>query len=775
MAEEEDISVIEEQDAVDDAQEGLDAEAGELEPVNKKKKMIIIGATALFSLIFIIILIIAFSGNEKNYDFDYTDELDESLNRQKVIPPSQLEIMIKKANLLYNQGNKKEALHLFKQIATHSESISFYNLGVARMKNTQYQSALNAFKKAIGQNDRICVSAINAAVCALKLQDKKLHQYYIDLAASSLQQEHASPLYSYYKTLIEFYKNRPLEALSSLSHQTSNYFQEQQNYLRAKIAFSLNDALQSATYLEQAINDDDLGSLGMLYARLGNLELAKSMLLKALKGGYDIARNSLALGHVYLKSGFIQDASQIYKTLYDNDLKDYTTIFPIKVSLNPEQFDLKKAKLLYQKQNHYSDARDLEILLHFAPYKIFDALNTVSIIKKGSANIYIDDIDSAKIYLSKSTRFSKVNRVIAAAINDALNRKPQEALKKLLSVAKLYPKHSILNYNVGLTYAKLGNIKMANQYFNTAYNLDAKNYYAGIFTALTGNLIGNINARQRSLFTENIGKEIETADIAFIKAISSFMDKNYASVVQWSEEQKLTTSIEHALILLTSQHLNRDDLSKKFSLKLIEHSENDILAHILYIHSVYKNLPDKDFAVTTLNYLKPLKLSLNDIFYGSHITQKFFIEFTFLTGHLYDLSQKLQQQLSVENKNIVAITQALAYANIYLKKFEKAYVMYNQLIDEHKQRDSNTLFYAALAATGSNHHGNAIALLELANLKNRFHQESRYALGLLYLENKNYNAASTQLSRVIVKDFQSKHFTFDIDSESIGKEVIAIQ
>ena len=775
MADEEDISVIEEQDAVDDIQEGLETDAGELEPADNKKKLIIIAAAALFSLIFIIVLVVALSGDETTYDYDYTDNLDESLNRQKVIPPSQLEIMIKKANLLYSQGNKKEALHLFKQIATHSESISFYNLGVARMKNEQYQPALDAFKKAIAQNDRVCVSAINAAVCALKLNNKKLHKYYIDLASSSLQQEHDSPLYSYYKSLIEFYRNRPLEALSSLEHQTSEYFQEEQNYLRAKIAFNLNDSLQSATYLEQAINDDDLGSLGMLYARLGNLELAKSMLLKALKGGYAIARNSLALAHVYLKQGSIQEASQIYKTLYDNDLKEYTKIFPIKVSLNPEQFDLKKARSIYKNQNYYSDARNTEILLHFAPYKIFDALNTVSIIKKGSANIYIDDIKSAKIYLSKSTHFSKVNRVIASAINDALNHKLQKALDKLLDVAKTYPKHSILNYNLGLTYAKLGNIKMANKYFNTAYNLDAKNYYAGVFTALTGDLIGNVNARQRSLFTENIGREIETADIAFIKAISSFMNKNYASVVQWSEEQKLTSSIENALILLTYQHLDRADLRKKFALKLIELSKNDVLAHILYIHNVYRNLPDKDFAVTTLNYLKPLKLSLNDIFYGSHITQKFFIEYTFLTGHLYDLSQKLQQQLAVENKNYVAILQALAYSNIYLTKHEKAYVMYNQLIDEYKQRDSNTLFYAALAATGSNHHGNAIALLELANLKNRFHQESRYALGLLYLENKNYNAASTQLARVIVKEFQSKHFTFDIDSDSIGKDVIVIK
>ena len=774
MADEEDISVIEEEDAVDDTQDLESEDDTELEPVNTKKKIIIISAVA-FVLVLLLIIIISSTGG-KVYDDNYIDEqsLDESLNRKKVIPPSQLEIMIKKANLLYTQGNKKEALHLFKQIAIHSESISYYNLGVARMKNEQFDSAFNAFKKAIKQNDKVCVSAINSAVCALKLGNDKLHKYYIDLASANLQNEHDSVLYSYYKSLIEFYKGRPLEALSSLHHQSSQYFKEEQDYLRAKIAFNLNDSLQASTFLEQVINDDDLGTLGMLYARLGNLELAKKTLLKALKGGYDKIKNSLALAHIYLKLGSVQEASGIYKNIYDTHLDNYTQIYPVKVSLNPEQFDLKKARDIYKNVAYYDDARNLEILLHFAPYKIFDALNTVSIIKKGSANIYIDDIKSAQQYLLKSTRYSKVNQVIASAINDALNHKLQVALKKLLAIAKKYPKHAILNYNVGLTYAKLGNLKMSYQYFHHSYNLDAKNYYAGIFSAMTGKLIGRASAKQQQLFRENLSKEIETSDIALIKAISSFMDKSYPAVIQWSEDQKLSSSMEFALILLTTKRLNRQKLSENFAKKLVEHSQKDVLAQMIYIHSHYKDLADKDFAITTLDYLKPFKLSLHDIFYGSHITQQFFIEYTFLTGHLFDLGEKLQQQLSVENKNVIAIMQALAHTNIYLEKFEKAYVFYNKLIDEHKQRDSNTLFYAALAATGSNHHGNAIALLELANLKNRFNQESRYGLGLLYLENKNYNAASTQFSKVIVNDFKSRHFTFDIDSKSIGNDLIVI-
>jgi tetratricopeptide (TPR) repeat protein len=772
MAEEE-ITELHEEDTTDEVQESENEEG--LEPLKNNKKLIIIGASVAVLLLIILFGIALQDDDDALDDYTFSENLDESLNRKKAIPASELELMIKKANLLYTQGNKKEALHLFKQIATHSESISYYNLGVARMKNDQYDIAMDAFKKAIAQNDKICVSAINAAVCALKLGQDDRHKYYIDLAASSLQNEHNSPLYSYYKSLIEFYRNRPLEALSSLEHKSSDYFIEEQNYLRAKASFALNDSVQSASYLEQVINDDDLASLGMLYARTGNLDLAKKMLLKAIDGGYAPIKNSLALGHIYLKSGLIQEASQVYKTLYDSNLKNYTTIYPIKVSLNPEQFDLKKAQVDYLNHNYYTDSQNLEVLLHFAPFKIFDAMSTLSYIKKGSANIYIDDISSAKQYLSKAGHFSKVNKVIASAINDAINYKLHSALEKLLKISKSFPKHAILNYNLALTYAKLGNLKEANYYFSKSYNLDAKNYLAGIFAIMSGKLIGKVVPKQTQLFKENLGKEIETANIAFVKALLSFHDKNFPGVVQWSEEQKLNSAAENALMLLTAQSIKRDKLSMSYAKKLVELQPKNVLAQLLYIHDNFRKLPEKDFAIETLKYVKKLKLSLNDIFYGSHITLKFFIDYTFVTGHLFDLSEKIKKQLAVETQNTIGLLQAQAYTKVYLTQFEEAYVLYNQLIDEYKQRDSITLFNAALAATGSDHHGNAIALLELANLKNRFNQESRYALGILYLENKNYNAAATQFSKVIVKDFISKHFTFDIDLKSINSDVIVVE
>ena len=772
MAEEE-LSVIEEADAA--GLEEVEAKE-ELSPQKipfYKKRMFIIALAVSGLLLLLVMVLSLLSGDHEAYDDIALDsDFSNRLEKKKPIPPSKLELLIKKANLLYSQGHKKEALKLFKQIATQSESISFYNLGVARMKNGQFKEALEAFKKAIAQNDRLCVSAINSAVCALELQNKKLFDYYIHLAQSTLINETNSPLYSYYMALINYYKDYDLEALSALKHKSSNFYIDTQNYIHAKLAAALNDPYQAITYLEKAINDDDLGALGMLYARVGNLELAKKNLLKAIDGGYAVIKNSLALAHVYMKLGAVHDAQLIYKMLYDKDLKNYTTLYPIEVFIAPKTFDLKAVQSNYLKRSYFPLETNLEILMHFAPFKIFDAQSTIGFIKKGSANIFIEDMQNARNYLKKSTRFSAVNRGIADGIEYALQHKLYDAKKQFEKMIKLYPKHSILNYNLGLIYAKLGNLYQANRYFTKSYNLDAKNYMAGIFTILTGKLTGNINKKQKQLFKENLDTEIETADIALIRALYDFYEKNYPAVINWSQEQKVSTTLELALMHITAKRINRLDLEKKYALALTQKAPNDVLAHTLYIHTFFRHLTPKAFTFKSLEYLQKLHLSLNDLFYGSAITKKMFIEYTFVSGHLFDLAQKLEKQLAIESKNIIGIMQALALAKNYLTQFEEAFVLYNQLIDTYKQKDAKTLFNAAVAATGSQHHANAIALLELANLHNRHHAESRYALALLYLEAKNYNAAAIQLNRILEPEFKSKFFNFMIDSKSLNSKLI---
>lgn len=126
--------------------------------------------------------------------------------------PSKIENMIKKANVLYEKGDKDDALKIY-EIATFNEAISYYNIGVAKLKEQNFGEALEAFKKAIQNKEHRCISAINAAVCALEMKDKKLFNYYIDLAYAYLPEEANAPLYSYYVGLVNYYKNFYFEAL----------------------------------------------------------------------------------------------------------------------------------------------------------------------------------------------------------------------------------------------------------------------------------------------------------------------------------------------------------------------------------------------------------------------------------------------------------------------------------------------------------------------------------------------------------------------------------
>ena len=52
-------------------------------------------------------------------------------------------------------------------------------------------------------------------------------------------------------------------------------------------------------------------------------------------------------------------------------------------------------------------------------------------------------------------------------------------------------------------------------------------------------------------------------------------------------------------------------------------------------------------------------------------------------------------------------------------------------------------------------------------MKNPSNFESRYALGLLYLEMKNNKGAVTQLSRISKNNFNSEYFNFSIDLQKL--------
>jgi methyltransferase-like protein len=206
--------------------------------------------------------------------------------------------------------------------------------------------------------------------------------------------------------------------------------------------------------------------------------------------------------------------------------------------------------------------------------------------------------------------------------------------------------------------------------------------------------------------------------------------------------------------------MGKEELAQEYSEKLTQMLPNDILPHLLYIDAHYAKEEQKMFARKAIAHLKRQNFDMSDFYYGPFVTKHLYTQYAQITGSLYPLLEQLKDKMNTEKENPVGVIQALALVNIYTQNFEEAYTLYNELIDQYKQQDSHTLFLGAIAATGASHPANAIALLELAKRKNPKHQESRYALGLLYLQTQNNEGAVIQFKHMNPVDFQSQYFNF---------------
>ncbi|MDQ7062383.1 MAG: tetratricopeptide repeat protein [Sulfurimonas sp.] len=441
---EEEIVIIAEDDAAEfdglqeETETPLDYEA-------KKKKIIIFGGAAIaLTLIILIVLLIVFKSSPELDSFSM-DTIEEKLlqNKQKPIEPSKLENMIAKANYLYSSGSKKDALNLYEKIAQYSEAISLYNLGVAQLKNEQYELALTTFQKAINNHEKRCVSAINAAVCSLHLKDEENFKYYIDLAYAYLPNEFNSPLYSYYYTLINYYNKNYLEALSSLANPSSKEYPEVQKHLSAKINALFENNYDAIEAMEKNVHPKDSFSLALLYARVGDLTLAQQYLEDSILKNSEPAKAQLALGFIKLKAGQISSGAKEIQNVTDMFPEEVYKDYPIKVTLKDTLFDAKKAQKAYREKVGNSKLINYQKIFYFSPYKIFNAKQTISYIRKGNANIYIDNIASAKNYLKKSSSSSLVNKGIATAIKKALSFHIRAANNDLQKLIEIQPKHSI--------------------------------------------------------------------------------------------------------------------------------------------------------------------------------------------------------------------------------------------------------------------------------------------------------------------------------------------
>lgn len=689
---------------------------------------------------------------------------------EEFIEPSQVEKMIVQANALYASGKMEEALKLYEKIALYSEAISQYNLGVVQLKEGEYDSALESFKRSIANSQNRCVSAINAAVCCLHLGQKDNFNYYIDMALAYLPQETNSPLYSYYYALIHYYKGRYLEALSALKNPTTSEYIGTQNKMRAKIGAMLGSYDDAITALENPLQEEDSFSLGLLYANIGDLTLAKRHLSNAIIQNPKPVEEQLALAFVQLKSGQQAEAGELIKKTTDAYPDLVYKPYPIKVTLKSSLFDPDSL------QNHYRNAKKrdasttYQTLFYFAPYKVFNADQTISYIRKGAANIYIDDVASAKEYLQKSSRASNIDYGIAVAIQKALTFRLREANRQLNDLLKTSPQHSILHYNLGLTYAQLGDFARANDHFLRSYHLDANNYLSGIFAMMTGEMIAKPNPKLTAIVKDNLLHEPEKEEFELYRTLVDLSQNNYTGASKWLGNEYKERPLYLALETMIASKLGKYDLASKSAQKLAYLQRSDLLPHLMVIDTLYADQKPKAFAASAIAYLKKQPLMYEDLYFGPQITRDRAILMAAMTGQLMPMIERLEKKLQTTAENTADITAALAQAYFYNRQFEESYALYNQLIDTYKFKDEHTLFLGASASIGSEHFENAIALLELSKLKNPNFLESRYALALLYLQVENNPGASIQLIRMGNSGFVSRYFDFAVDTEKLANE-----
>ncbi|EAI1283520.1 TPR domain-containing protein [Campylobacter coli 2685] len=687
---------------------------------------------------------------------------DESYNYNDM---TRVDRMIQKANALYLKGEVEQALKVYEQIAVYNESLSNYNLGVSQMNEGKFDEAFDSFKKAIANGENQSVAAINAAVCALKLNDKEKFKYYIDLAQVYLPKEGKSKLYDYYLALINYYKGYYPEALQMLQRVNSEPYTDVAKYLSAKIYAKMDFDAKSVQQLNTQGSFEPSLSLGLLYARMGEYDKAKIALNTAMKIERDFNQSLSALTLVDIKTGDFQDMLLRLQDTYRNDEDKYKILdrYKIKVRLNKELFNIAIAQRNFSNDILKKQKDQFDLLFYFAPYQVFDSKQASLYIKKANITNFVDDSSDGQSYLARSQALSSTNVKISNIINDALNQKLRLANKEFQALLEDYPEHSILQYNLALTYAQMQNYELAYKHFSSSYHLNPKNYLAGAFAMFCGKLSDNDTTKLYHEILDNIAAD-SNFKANMQKNMLFLANGDYISMLPYLDEngQKTPLNLIFETIIAKNNNLN-NQVDVRIA-KLRSELPQDIVANILYFNSLNSNLNIKEYAQNAQIHFKNLQVDYRSVFGGSNIARELYVNLMHIAGLLNLERQKFKTLINTSKVKDEGMIQTLAYLDIFAQQYEESYALYNTLIDEYGAKDSRTLFLASVAAVGANNPNSAIALLQLSKLTDKNNKESKVALGLLYQEVGNYEAAMTQY-RTLPNDFKSEFFTFDIKNQ----------
>ena len=731
-----------------------------------KKLLMLIGASILIFILLITALIAAFSGSDEPES--QVIELEEP---KLITPPtitqkfqsSKIDSMLIKANKLYESGNKAEALKIYENIAVYNESLSNYNLGVSKMNQGLFKDAINSFKDAIANNENIAVSAINLAVCALEINDEKLFEYYIDLANAFINRDSDVNLYEFYNALVNYYKGYYIEALHTLDLSNSKYYTSQKEYLRSKILSYLHEDKEAIKAIK-AVEDYDISlPLGLLHARLGEYKEAKKYLNRALVDEKNAPSTYLAISLIDLKTGEFGSAAKTLKMLNDFNSTFVRDTYPIKTVLNPELFDINLAQNNYDLTKFFDQNSLYQILFYFTPYKAFDPKQTIEYIRKGGLSLFVDESGMADEYLETSGIVSKANVMLSQAIFKALNNKLREANSDFLEITKLYPNHSIVQFNLALTFAQLGDFAQAYKHFVTSYHLDPSNHIAGAYAIMAAKMIGRDAKRLTKEVMDTMDADTNLDQDNIYKAMIQLTQGNQGALNDWLDKNYNESVLNIVFNIICAYITDRNDIVILATDKLNQKLPNDVLTNIIYSVTRFDVKNIKNYAKDIQVKFLTTKLDKGTLYGGATIIKTEYIKLLQIAGLLNIERESIIKDLKISSDNTKDILHTLAYLSLFTGHYEEAYTIYNELVNTEKEDDANTLFLASVASIGANHPDSAIGYLELAKLTNPTYSEARLALGFLYQEVGNINAAITQYDGLGNSGYESKFFTFKLE------------
>lgn len=758
--------------------------------IKRVNKGVLYGTSALVVLLAVfIILLIAFLNKPEPLSIIYPPKpppTPKSQNSTTLQKSNEVQNLLTKAALLSQKGHTLEALGVYDNIAIFSQSFANFNLGVSELKARNLTNALSAFNRTIESGENIAAAAINAAKIAYQNKDLKKYNYYVNLAKGTLIEWSNKPLYSYLYSLVNFYDGNYFATLSSLNNPTSNFYSAESALLSAKIYLNFNDEYNALKKLLEVNSVDNRFNVGLLYARMGEYDLAYEQVSDFIRDNNSIQAN-MALALIELKRAHFANAAEIYTTLMKSyEMKDLARFYPIKIKLKDALFDVNLAQKDFWDKNVNSTASlawHYKILFYFAPFQVFDVNNAIASINDGGLELRMDNLQAASTQFASGAMIANIDEKIVRGLKEILRYNTNEALNIMRDASQKYPNHQVLQYNLGLIYAQLNDFESARKHFLKAYHLDTRDLLSAIFALMcaqltqedTSRIINDINANFEEAHFENSINE------AFYRSLFGYVNGNITDDMLWLSDSAIntpsialskTTPLMFALKALYSLGTrDKASISSAFD-KLEKSSNSDIVARLLAKLASHYNENIKSFSLSLFEFIKGDLNNLDAVVSGPNLARQLYIHSAFLVGANSYVDKVLSDRL-LKRENTSGVMSALALNAIYLNDFERAFTYYNELIDVYNAKNSETYFYAAISAVGAGHYDNAVALIQLARLDNGSNFEARYALGLLHQTMGNLHLASMQFGAI--REFESDFFDFEIDSANMLKNAESTQ